>query len=177
MASGHVVWASHFRPSRWLDTSNTDAKLTKLFTGKCYHHVSSLAEAMDDKEAKVGGEEPSIPYREAKPPPSPQSEPKAEGLEWAVLATTATIEYFHTGNGADVLLPSPWAAAMAAEQGVDSRRGGLGSTDLPFVAPPDELSVSIFLEDDPDEIVATVAVPRWYSDGEVWEVRPTFPLF
>lgn len=138
-------------------------------------YMSALsAEAMADTEAEMYGEEPPTPSRGAKPPPSPLYKPRSEESEWEVLATTATVEYFHTGNGADVLSSSPWTEATAAEEHVDAgeKRGdGLGGTIPLLVPPPEELSVSLYLEDDPNEIVAVVAVPRWHSDGEVWEVR------
>lgn len=75
-----------------------------------------------------------------------------------VFANAAPVEYFHTANGADS--SSLWVEAGEAGQ-------GSGSLLDP---PPEIISVSLYLESAPEAEHAVVAVPRWSSDGEVWEV-------
>lgn len=75
-----------------------------------------------------------------------------------VFATTTPVEYFHTGNGADRVLP-------VAHIGEDEHVNSL------LDPPPMNISVSLFLETDPEFARAVVTVFRWSSDGEVWEVR------
>lgn len=99
-----------------------------------------------------------------------------EGPAWEVLATSATVEYFHTAHLADVLSSSPWTEPSGGDSrdnkgayhGDDSKVSKV-SNSL-FDSPPEEVSVSLYLESDPETVVV-VAVPRWLSDGEVWEVR------
>ncbi|CAM9686307.1 unnamed protein product [Ectocarpus fasciculatus] len=104
-------------------------------------------------------------------PPLP-SETNMEGPAWEVLATSAMVEYFHTGHLADVLSSSPWTAPSGGEsrdnKGADNGDRSKASNML-FDSPPEEISVSLYLESDPDGTVVVVAVPRWLSDGEVWE--------
>lgn len=86
-----------------------------------------------------------------------------------MLATTGTVEYFHTGNLVDPLSALPWKATAKEE-----RNDADGTEDIKnplFLPPPEELSVSLYLEGDPEEATVVLAVPRWFSDGEVWEVR------
>ena len=77
-----------------------------------------------------------------------------------VFAKTAQVEYFHTGNGADVY--SSWEEEHG-QQGGESRSRLLDP-------PPEDISVSLYLESAPETIRTTVTVPRWSSDGNVWEV-------
>ncbi|CAM9243873.1 unnamed protein product [Ectocarpus sp. 12 AP-2014] len=104
--------------------------------------------------------------------PSPRLESNMEGPAWEVLATSTMVEYFHTGHLADVLSSSPWVAPSGGEsrdsKGEHNGDGSKVSNPL-FDSPPEEISVSLSLESDPDETFAVVAVPRWLSDGEVWE--------
>lgn len=89
-------------------------------------------------------------------------------LGWSVLATSGTVEYFHTGNLVDVLSEFP-SKATAEEKRDDTTKKNDGNSL--FFPPPEELSVSLYLESDPDQTMVILAVPRWFSDGEVWEVR------
>lgn len=70
------------------------------------------------------------------------------------LAGTAPIEYFHTSNG------------VAEVSGVGERM----EAPLSVVEPlPDRISVSLYLDGTPDTS-ASLTVPRWSSEGEVWQV-------
>ncbi|CAM9779648.1 unnamed protein product [Ectocarpus sp. 12 AP-2014] len=95
-----------------------------------------------------------------------------EGPAWEVLATSAMVEYFHTGHLADVLSSSPWTAPSGGEsrdsKGANNGDGSKVSNSL-FDSPPEEIPVWLYLESDPDETFVVMAVPRWLSDGEVWE--------
>lgn len=82
------------------------------------------------------------------------------GSRCEVFAKTAPVEYFHTGNGADVY--SSW-------EDQDSAPGGGGRSRL-LDPPPGDVSVSLYLESAPETIRTTVVVPRWSSDGDVREV-------
>lgn len=120
-------------------------------------------------EAEIrNGEGGSASKSQAKvQPPGPNAERQAERPEWEVLATSATVEYFHTGNLADVLSASPWTEEN------ETAPSSFGGANPLLVPPPEDLSVSLYLKSDPDETVVVVAVPRWFSNGEVWEVRFT----
>ncbi|CAM9184652.1 unnamed protein product [Ectocarpus sp. 12 AP-2014] len=102
---------------------------------------------------------------------SPLPESNMKGPAWEVLATSAMVQYFHTGHLADVLSSFPWTAPSGGERhdnkGAENGDGSTVSNPL-FDSPPEEVSVSLFLESDPETLVV-VAVPRWLSDGEVWE--------
>ncbi|CAB1099187.1 unnamed protein product [Ectocarpus sp. CCAP 1310/34] len=104
--------------------------------------------------------------------PSPRLESNMEAPAWEVLATSAMVEYFHTGHLADILSSSPWVAPSGGEsrdnKGKHKSDGSKVSNPL-FDSPPEEISVTLYLESDPDETFVVVAVPRWLSDGEVWE--------
>lgn len=67
-----------------------------------------------------------------------------------VWASSEAVEYLHTGAG-------------------ESESHGFAGSLLD--APPKNLSVSLHLEGSPDVTTAVVSVPRWSSDGDVWEVR------
>ncbi|CAM9892349.1 unnamed protein product, partial [Ectocarpus fasciculatus] len=134
----------------------------------CRHRTSTVAESQTKPvvhgNANEGGWGSAVP--------SPPSESNLEGPTWEVLATSAMVDYFHTGHLADVLSSSPWTTPSGGEsrdnKGADNGDGSKVSNPL-FHSPPEEISVSLFLESDPDETVVVVAVPRWLSDGEVWE--------
>lgn len=87
-----------------------------------------------------------------------------------VFAKTDPVEYFHTGNGADVY--SSWGKEKAEEEEEeDNRSGGGGGAGQPLLdPPPEDISVLLYLENARDTLRTTVSVPRWSSDGEVWEV-------
>lgn len=80
-----------------------------------------------------------------------------------VLAIAAPVEYIHTANGAPVL--SAWSE--------EQQETGPSPLLLP---PPDNISVSLHLERLPATVNGVVTVPRWSSDGEVWEVRCPYQL-
>lgn len=109
------------------------------------------------------------------PEPQPQlkPQPKPNEPQWDVLATSTMVEYFHTGNLGDVLSSSPWKVDVedAHDNALDERGDEQGGTDPLFDPPPDELSVSLYSKSDPKTTLAVVTVPRWLSDGDVWEVR------
>ena len=86
-----------------------------------------------------------------------------------MLATSAVAEYFHTGNLVDVLSSSAWE--VDAESKYDESKGHEGDTSSLFDSPPEEISVSLYVESDPENSAFVVKVPRWLSDGEIWEVR------
>lgn len=56
------------------------------------------------------------------------------------------------------------------DAGLENSHGEQGGSSS-FLPPPRELFVPLYLNGNPDEIMETVTVPRWFSDGEVWEVR------
>lgn len=124
--------------------------------------TSSATETMVDNQVKAGQEAGVSPSRDS----------RSEGSGWQVLASSTTVEYFHTGNLADVLSSSPWTAPAEGQRGDAGMENG-GGNPL-FVPPPEELSVSLYLESDPDHTVLVLAIPRWFSDEEVWEVRSHF---
>lgn len=131
----------------------------------------------DAKETLAEEQQPSTPPREDEEAPRPQPgepEPNLEDSRWEVLATSAEVEYLHTGNLVDVLSSNPWEAAAGEEENFDSagntKGGGSGDTNPLLTPPPEDLSVSLHLENDPANTLVVVAVPRWLSDGEVWEV-------
>lgn len=76
-----------------------------------------------------------------------------------IFASTETTEYLHTANGADVL--SSWGDEVEQE-------GGQASL---FDPPPETISVALHLDSSPDAMRTVVTLPRWSSDGEIWEVR------
>ncbi|CAN0391060.1 unnamed protein product [Ectocarpus sp. 12 AP-2014] len=85
-----------------------------------------------------------------------------------VQAISAPVEYHHTGHLADVL-SSSWAEqerGFVSGSGAGSGESGPGG--LLFDPPPEEISVSVYVETAPDAAAAVVAVPRWSSDGDVW---------
>ncbi|CAN0191442.1 unnamed protein product, partial [Ectocarpus fasciculatus] len=87
-----------------------------------------------------------------------------------VLATSAPVEYHHTGHLADVL-SSSWAEqerGFVSGSGADSGGSGPGPGGLLFDPPPEEISVSVYVETAPDAAEVVMAVPRWSSDGDVW---------
>lgn len=98
----------------------------------------------------------------------------SEGSDWEVLATSATVEYFHTGILSNAVASSPSITEEAERQNRDdaseTNSDRVVATSI-FDSPPEELSVPLYLKGDPNKVVETVAVPRWLSDGEVWEVR------
>lgn len=88
-----------------------------------------------------------------------------------VQAISAPVEYHHTGHLADVL-SSSWAEqerGFVSGSGAGSGESGPGG--LLFDPPPEEISVSVYVETAPDAAAAVMAVPRWSSDGDVWMVR------
>lgn len=131
---------------------------------------------MADTKEPLTKEEPPTPLDEVSPP-LPEAEPKLKDSHWEVLTTSAVVEYFHTGNLVDVLSSYPWAAAVEEESYDTGNKngGGLGDTNPLLTSPPEDLSVSLYLENEPKNILVVVTVPRWLSDGEVWEVRLTPP--
>ncbi|CAN0293213.1 unnamed protein product, partial [Scytosiphon promiscuus] len=103
---------------------------------------------------------------------SRQSEPTLEVPEWEVLATSATVEYFHTGISVNEAVSKPWILDAEEKDRDDESENtlGKGAAGSLFYSPPEELSVTLYVEDDPDNTVETIEVARWSSDGEVWEV-------
>lgn len=105
---------------------------------------------------------------------TPEAEMNLEDSYWEVVAASDVVEYFHTGNLVDVLSPYPWATAVKEknhEIGIN-RGGGSGNTNPLLTSPPEDLAVSLYLESEPANTLVEVTVPRWLSDGEVWEVSP-----
>lgn len=72
-----------------------------------------------------------------------------------IVATSASIEYIHTGNGAT---------------GVASLEGNK-TAEVAVTQPlPEDVSAFLYLEGMP-YTSATVTVPRWSCEGDVWQVR------
>lgn len=81
-----------------------------------------------------------------------------------VIASAAPVEYFHTANG----------AAIPTVRGEDYKEGegSVLSSPLLLDPPPEDITVSLHLDSSTsDDARAVVSVPRWSSDGDVWEVR------
>ena len=126
------------------------------------------------RDATAGGEfAKSSPEAAPEPRPRQEPEPKLEGSRWEVLATSTVVEYFHIGNLKDVLSSSSWG--VADESKLDDAPGEEGSyqgyESSIFDSPPEEISVSLYVNSDPENTASVFTVPRWLSDGEVWEVR------
>ncbi|CAN0449180.1 unnamed protein product, partial [Ectocarpus sp. 8 AP-2014] len=85
-----------------------------------------------------------------------------------VQAISAPVEYHHTGHLADVL-SSSWAEQERGfVSGSGAGSGEPGPSGLLFDPPPEEISVSVYVETAPDAASAVMSVPRWSSDGDVW---------
>lgn len=97
-------------------------------------------------------------YDETATPAGDAATPRAS---CEVFAKTAPVEYFHPANGADVY--SSWEEE-------DTELGEERSRSRLLDPPPEVISVSLYSGSAPDTVRTTVAVPRWSSDGEVWEV-------
>lgn len=136
---------------------------------------------MTGSREEVVKEDSPKPSLEATPEPPPQPDPQLalKESQWEVLATSAVVEYFHTGNLVDALSSSHWKEAAEAKH--DDARDENGDdqryTNPIFDSPPKELSVSLYAESDPENSLAVVNVPRWLSDGVVWEVCLSPSLF
>ena len=145
------------------------------------HHdftLSSTENVAGRRDATAEGESAkSSPEAAPEPPPRPEPEPKLEGSRWEVLATSSVAEYFHTGNLNDVLSSSPWKVADESEHddAPGEEGGDQGDASSIFDSPPEEISVSLYVDSDPENTSSVFSVPRWFSDGEVWEVRLTEP--
>lgn len=87
---------------------------------------------------------------------------EAAALSCEVVATAAPVEYLHTANGAPMIL-SAWSEEIRQETGPNN--------PLLHPPPPEDISISLHLEHRSDTVKGVVTVPRWSSDGEVWEVR------
>ncbi|CAM9959026.1 unnamed protein product [Ectocarpus sp. 13 AM-2016] len=171
--AGWSAWAQDENVSR-LDARPVDRVCTREAFGA--HHIHS--ELACRRSTSTVTESPTTIVHgnahegERGSAPSPRLESNMEGPAWEVLATSAMVEYFHTGHLADVLSSSPWTAPSGGEsrdsKGEHRCDGSNLSTPL-FDSPAEEISVSLYLESDPDETFVVVAVPRWLSDGEVWE--------
>lgn len=90
---------------------------------------------------------------------SSNSDTEQEEETCEIWASSEGVEYLHTGasesdGGRKDFPPSGSASGSASV----------------FDPPPDHLSVSLHLESSPDVTETVVSVPRWSSDGEVWEV-------
>eukprot|EP00752_Nemacystus_decipiens_P004608 g4207.t1 len=112
------------------------------------------------------------PEATREPPPRPEPERTLEGSRWEVMATSAVVEYFHTGNLVDVLSSSPWTVDAESKHDDARREKGEHERDTSplFDPPPEDISVSLYVDSDPENTDFVVTVPRWLSDGEVWEV-------
>ncbi|CAM9990699.1 unnamed protein product [Pylaiella littoralis] len=105
-----------------------------------------------------------------------------------IVAQSAPVEYLHTGlsvsdagypkHGHVVnILSDSWAAVdrggsgsdFGSGTGSDSESGSaFGSGSLLLDPPPEDISVSVYVERAAENTIV-VSVPRWISDGEVWE--------
>ena len=122
--------------------------------------------------AEVELAKPSPEVTTQEPPPRPEPDSELEGSQWQVLATSAVIEYFHIGNLKDVLSSSSWEVADESKHNdaPDEEGGHQGDESSIFDSPPEEISVSLYADSDPKNTSFVFTVPRWLSDGEVWEV-------
>ena len=69
------------------------------------------------------------------------------------------VEYLHTGNLVDMLSSNPWGAVPEEEAYVTGNNDGDGWNPL-LSSPPEDFSVSLYLESDPTKTLIVVAVPR-----------------
>lgn len=107
----------------------------------------------DSTRAAAGAEEKRVENGDGAAGTATPATPGA--LPFEVITSAQSIEYVHTANGAG-------AAVSSGEKNMEAPAATLGSL-------PDQVSVSLYL-DGASDTSATVTVPRWSSDGEVWQV-------
>lgn len=159
-AAAGKIWPTASEDNSWhIEAREVDRVCTNNVYGSHVMHAE-LACYGRGRAASASTEfEPALGSSDLKPS-QPLSPP-----EFEVVATAAPVEYFHTANGEESVSGSSKAGQREGEE-----------QESIFASPPEELTVSLYLENAHDPVNVVVAVPRWSSDGEVWEVRCPRPI-